>query len=465
MSRSPTDLKPVTTGRYRYSKWRWRVLVRALDAAGGLAALAWRRLRPPQDFATPRRILIVQLDHLGDAVLTSPLIAQLQAAYPGATIDVLASPSNHEVFESNRNVDRVRIAERTWFERTPGRRGLLREVWTLGRSIRDERYDLGIDVRGDVLSILVLALGGVSRRVGFAMGGGAFLLTDVADWTAGRHEVRSRLALLETLGIDPDAAARAAVHIGDDDRMFVAARLLEAWPLRSASGRRHEAIAHTSAHGGHGEWGGPRPSMVRPGAPPLDEANGWLHAERFSPQPPLLTVHLGAGTAAKRWPRNHWKALIERFLDDGWRIVIVGGPEDPPLSRVLKPHDRLVDWSGRLSVTQTTALLERADLFIGADSGPAHLAGSAGVASIILFSGTNNPAQWRPWSKHSLVLRKRVPCGPCHQKTCPLAEHLCMAGLAPERVYRAARRWWARSQRQASSYSTDEAARLGAPID
>lgn len=454
MSRSPNDLKPVTTGRYRYSKWRWRVLVRALDAAGGLAAPIWRRLRPTVPVKSPRRILIVQLDHLGDAVLTAPLIAQLQEAYPEATIDVLASPSNHEVFESNRNVDRVRIAERTWFERTPGRRGLIREVWRLGRSLRGEGYDLGIDVRGDVLSILVLALGGVARRVGFAMGGGAFLLTDVAEWTAGRHEVRSRLALLEPLGIEPDATARAAVHIQDEDRMFIAAKLLETWPRRTPAGRRHEAPVHSTAGRELDDRRAPRATTGRQGKPPLDESAGWLHAERFNPQPPLLAVHLGAGTSAKRWPKGHWKTLIERFLADGWRIVVVGGPEDPPLSRVLTPHEQLVDWSGRLSVTQTTALLERADLFIGADSGPAHLAASAGVASVVLFSGTNNPMQWRPWSKNALVLRKRVPCGPCHQKTCPLAEHLCMAGLDPDRVYRASRRWWARTRQASSPYQS-----------
>jgi heptosyltransferase-2 len=453
MSRSPTDLKPVTTGRYRYSKWRWRVLVRAFDAAGGLAAPFWRRLRRPRLVESPRRILIVQLDHLGDAVLTAPLIAQLQRAYPEAAIDVLASPSNHEVFESNRNVDRVRIAERTWFERTPGRRGLLREVWRLGRSLRGEGYDLGIDVRGDVLSILVLALGGVARRVGFAMGGGAFLLTDVAEWTAGRHEVLSRLALLEPLGIEPDVTARAAVHIRDEDRMFIAARLLETWPRRASSGRRHEAPVHSTAARELDDWRGSRPTTGRPGKSALDDAAGWLHAERFNPQPPLLAVHLGAGTSAKRWPKNHWKTLIERVLADGWRIVIVGGPEDPPLSRVLTPHERLVDWSGRLGVTQTTALLERADLFIGADSGPAHLAASAGVASVILFSGTNDPRQWRPWSRNSLVLRKRVPCSPCHQKICPLPGHLCMTGLAPDRVYRASRRWWARTRRASSPYN------------
>ena len=95
------------------------------------------------------------------------------------------------------------MAERTWFERRPDRWGLVTAVWRLGRSLREYRYDLGIDVRGDVLSVLVLALAGVRRRVGWSMGGGAFLLTDVAAWIPGRHEVRSRLALLERLGITP----------------------------------------------------------------------------------------------------------------------------------------------------------------------------------------------------------------------------------------------------------------------
>ncbi len=452
MTRSPIDLKPVRTGRYRYSKWRWRLLVRAFDAAGSLAAPICRWFRPSQHVSSPRRILIIQLDHLGDAVLTSPLISQLRTAYPEAAIDVLASPSNHEVFESNPNVDRVRIAERTWFERSAARWGLLREVWRLGRALRAEHYDLGLDVRGDVLSILVLALGGVSRRVGFAMGGGAFLLTDVAEWTAGRHEVRSRLALLEPLGIEPDFSTRAAVHVQDEDRIAIANRLLEAWPRRGS--RRQEVPVQSTIRHENDGWRDLAPSTSDdPREARFQDSADWLHADHFRPHPPLLAVHLGAGTAAKRWPKRHWKMLVERFLKDGWRVVIIGGSEDSPLSRMLAPHEQLLDWSGRLSVTQTTALLERADLFIGADSGPAHLAASAGTLSVILFSGTNNPLQWRPWSKHALVLRKRVPCRPCHSKTCPLAEHLCMVGLEPDRVYRAALRWLGRANHSQAPYS------------
>ena len=162
--------------------------------------------------------MLVQLDHLGDAVLTSPLVERLHAGYPEARIDVLASPSNREVFESDPRVRRVHLAERSWFERRRGNWALGSAVWSLGRSLRPARYDLGIDVRGDILTVLVLALAGIPRRLGWAMGGGGFLLTDVALWVPGRHEVSSRLALLERLEIPNDRPARVSLHVGDRDR-------------------------------------------------------------------------------------------------------------------------------------------------------------------------------------------------------------------------------------------------------
>ena len=88
----------------------------------------------------------------------------------------------------------------------------------------------------------------------------------------------------------------------------------------------------------------------------IAEEADWLHADRFSSLPPLLAVHLGAGNAAKRWPARAWKVLVERFLANGWRVVVVGGVDDVPLSSVLEPHEWLRDWTGSMTVAQTTAL-------------------------------------------------------------------------------------------------------------
>ena len=116
MTKSPARPRPVRTGRYRYTKWRWRILVGAIDALGGLAAglaSAIRPIRPQARSSTnPGVSSSSSFDHLGDAVLTSPLVSGIRAAYPNAVVDVVASPSNREVFEANPDVDRVHLASR-----------------------------------------------------------------------------------------------------------------------------------------------------------------------------------------------------------------------------------------------------------------------------------------------------------------------------------------------------------------
>ena len=433
MNGLPLEPRPVPVRRYRYSKLRWRVLVHALDAVGFVLIAIARWFRSPPVIDDPRSILLIQLDHMGDALLTSPMLPRLRAAYPNARIDVLASPSNRAIFEADPQVDRVIVAEKNWFARGAKGRSLGSAVWRLGMTLRRERYDLGIDVRGDVLTVFVMAIAGVKRRVGWAMGGGGFLLTDVAKWVPGRHEVRSRMALLDCLGLVETEPPRVSVGIGDDDRIRIADLLREAWPDRS----RNRSVGALALGRFDSE------SRARSRSTTEFDAEQ-LHAGRFGEEAPLLAVHLGAGTPAKRWPQRHWRSLISRFLRDGWRVVVVGGREDVELASALPEHPLLRDWTGLLAVTETAALLERADLFLGSDSGPAHLAACAGVPSVILFSGTNRVRQWRPWSRRSLVLRRRVSCRPCHHKICPLADHPCLAGLGPDRVYRAARAWWAR---------------------
>jgi len=455
--------RPVPVRAYRYSKLRWRLLVWMLDTVGGLAMKVWRKFRPARRILDPKRILILQLDHLGDAVLSSPMFPRLKQAWPEAVIEVLATPSNCEVFEANPLVDRVHLAGRSWFDRRPGRRALARAIWELGRSLKQGRYDLGIDVRGDVASVLVMALARIPRRLGWAMGGGGFLLTDVAEWVPMRHEVASRLALLNRVGVGEPAQTanprqvKVHVHVSERERRHVATQLRKEIADRLTLER---TVRPTSRQHDPTRWAtsiptgpNPTPALFKMAWPATLTEN--LRRNTSTPrwwsrfdERPLLAVHLGAGTEAKRWPPTHWRMLIDRFLEEGWRVVGLGGPEDQPLAQQVIPppaHPHWHNWVGRLKLTETVALLELADLFIGSDSGPAHLAACAGVTSVVLFSGTNAIDQWRPWSPRVLALSHRVPCRPCHRKVCPLADHPCMNGMTPERVHHAAWRWWVRN--------------------
>src|SRR5262249_59110580 len=113
-------------------------------------------------------------------------------------------------------------------------------------------------------------------------------------WLPGRHEVRSRLALLERLGISPDPAPRVDLHVSDEDRIIVGRRLAEAWPRRSGSQRRAEVYARSRRLGGHIDPRPARKPIATPARPTPDEPD-WLHADRFRPLPPLLALDLGAG--------------------------------------------------------------------------------------------------------------------------------------------------------------------------
>lgn len=406
---------PVPVRKYRYSRLRWRVLVHLIDGIG--AALIWllHIFKKPELNQEVRRILIVQLDHLGDAVLSTAMLHSLKQKWPGATIDVLGSSANADVFRASPEISRVHVAQRNWFERRSGCWSMFTAAVELGRRMKAEGYDLGIDVRGDILSIFLMVLAGIPRRAGWAMGGGGFWLTNRAGWQPGRHEVLSRLALLESLYITPPKPDEARVHLNytESHRRSVDLRLRRLWTPHQwlqACVRRADKIDSFGTH---------------------------LAA-------PLVVVHPGAGTQAKRWPVTYWRRLIDGLRENGFFVAMIGAEEDKPFSAMIRRQAGVIDLTGQLQLQETLALMDRGDLFIGVDSGPAHLAAVVGTRSVVLFSGTNRPAQWRPWSNEALGLRHRVACSPCHQKLCPLADHACMNGMTPEYVLKMGIRWWKR---------------------
>ena len=159
------------------------------------------------------------------------------------------------------------------------------------------------------------------------------------------------------------------------------------------------------------------------------------------PGGPRIVLHIGAGTTAKRWPVEHWRELIGRLVfQQQAQVVLVGGKEDRQISQDILNQTRpagAVDWTGTLNVSELAAVIDSADLFVGADSGPAHLAAAVGRPVVVLFSGTNDSRQWRPCHEQVTVIRHPVECSPCHAQRCPLPNHPCMRGLAPQRVARA----------------------------
>ncbi|MFH1922570.1 MAG: glycosyltransferase family 9 protein [Planctomycetota bacterium] len=372
--------------------------------------------RPPgttKSFVDPRAILLIQLDHLGDAILSTGMFPALRKRYPKASIEVLAGPAGRELFEAVAEIDRVHVCRVNRFGRA-SRLGWIASMLWWGCRLRSRRVDLGIDVRGEFPHAVILWLSGARRRLGWNCGGGGFLLTDSPRFVVDRPEVESRMALLAELDIHPEAAdevPRPVFRPSDESRRRVAAML-----------------AQSCLRGGQRLTRGlSRFSRRENGALPLSNPDG-----------PRIVMHVGAGTPAKQWPLEHWRELVGRLVVRlNARVVLVGGPDDRRIARAIlerQPCPGVLDWTGRLGLEELAAALEEADLFVGADSGPAHLAAAVGTPAVVLFSGTNSPRQWQPCGENVCVLRHPVECSPCHRRRCPWRDHPCMRGLAPGRV-------------------------------
>jgi ADP-heptose:LPS heptosyltransferase len=169
------------------------------------------------------------------------------------------------------------------------------------------------------------------------------------------------------------------------------------------------------------------------------EAVAW--AERYWQQhelidKPVLALAPGSGAREKNWPDAFF-----RLVADWWRqrtsgtIVVVLGPVEEERG-IERPLTEGAIAARHLSLSRLAALLARADLYLGNDSGVSHLAAALNVVSVVLF-GPSNVKQWVPRGKSVTVLSQEVECTPCAvsvMKKC--AHRTCLTTLKPEYVCR-----------------------------
>jgi ADP-heptose:LPS heptosyltransferase len=146
---------------------------------------------------------------------------------------------------------------------------------------------------------------------------------------------------------------------------------------------------------------------------------GVLATAGITPDRKLLVLHPGAGATIKSWP-------LERFAEIGMqlayaleaRIVVTGSADERPLAQRLCDllHEAPLNLAGALTWAEMEALLARATLVVGVDTGPLHLAVAARTPSVALF-GPADPAQFAPWGpaeRHRMVFAD-LPCRPCRR--------------------------------------------------
>jgi ADP-heptose:LPS heptosyltransferase len=169
-----------------------------------------------------------------------------------------------------------------------------------------------------------------------------------------------------------------------------------------------------------------------------------LAALKGAGERPLIALGCSAKYWHKRWPVESYQQVLESVAEQynaGW--VILGTLADEPIAAQLERTAQAftVNLCGQLSLSETAEVARMCALYLGNDTGLAHLCAALGVPTITLFSGIHRPGVWEPWTGRGVTLRANVPCQGCRSEyVCPTADKRCMTSITTVSVIDAVHR-------------------------
>lgn len=335
-----------------------------------------------------KSILLFKLRYVGDVLMTTPAIRLLRQAYPEAHITMVVNKGTEDVLRHNPHLNQTLTIDRERIEKAPFYTRLFYE-WSVLKMLKEGDYDLSIDFDSGERAAYLALLSGINTRIGFYYPKGLrrMIFHRQVRRKGSLHTVERNLMLVEkTLGL-----------IRKDDRL-----------------------------------------ELRTGPEEDRRMTLWLRRHRLSGKN-LVVIHPGARFWFKRWPARKWASLIDILQGElGLSVVITGGGREmedvrTTLSR-MKTHTYSI--AGQTTILELAALIKKATLFIGNDSGPMHIAAAMGTPVIALF-GPTEPDLWRPWGKGHVVISRQVPCSPCKYTDCDMERENCMEQISIEDVLHA----------------------------
>jgi heptosyltransferase-1 len=322
----------------------------------------------------PRRVLIVLLGALGDVVRALPLLQRLRAAWPDARIAWAVEPAAAPIVDGHPALNEVIV-----FARGQG----LRAFFPFLQAVRRWRPDLTLDLQRHLKSGVTSWYSGAPRRVGFAWAN-----SREGNWLFNNEHVRPLARFTSKVGhflsfADHLGAPSAAVEFGLRPS---AAELARTAALLDGAGERFAGLFLSST---------------------------WPSRQWFAPATAEVCRGLGA------------RGLVP---------VLIGAPGDVPFARevALVARTPVVNCTGKTTLRDVIAILSRATVAIGPDSGPMHIAAAVGTPVVSLW-GATSPARSAPFGCEALAIVGEAPCVPCYEKHCPIGR-LCMETITPDMV-------------------------------
>jgi len=363
------------------------------------------------DWKNVKRVLVVRLRSIGDTVLATPSLIALRRFLPDAQIDILLEDWVAPVldgFDAIDNVISIPTRETRFFsttkteispvdslmtsylkERKASRGDLIFVRSAVAWELRAASYDVAFNLHGGTTATFFTAASRARHRVGLATYQYSFLynhlLSSPADFWHSReiHSAEQQLALLGFVGVSVDDRPKTRLTVTDRARTE---RIIE---------------------------------VSEPGE--------------------FALVHPTSALFTKQWSPENFARTAEFLAGSGLRTIAITSKRENAALEILKRESKVpITTFDDLTLSEITALASNARVFVGNDSGIAHIAAAVGTPSVVIF-GSSNRTHWRPWTDApNEIVFEEFACQPCAGYECKeFGEPRCILNIAPESVFRA----------------------------
>jgi heptosyltransferase III len=352
--------------------------------------------QPPRNFDSKsvRKVLIYRLGSLGDTIVAVPSLRLVARTFPHATRLMLTNfpvhtkaPAASAILEGSGLVQGyISYPVGT---RNPGE--LFRLWWRILRFRPDILVYLTTserskdDVKRDVR---FFRLCGISRIVGLPTG----------DATAYQYDLARKLWESEASMLVRRLTSLGQVNIND----------LSNWDLRLTEAELSKAVEELAAAGGC----------------------------------PIIACGPGTKMQAKDWGREKWRELLAKLgrLFPRHALVLVGARDDAEVSDYAGSQwpGPVINLCGKLTPRESAAVLRNAELFLGPDSGPMHMAAAYGVPCAVAFASIDLRGRWFPVGEHHQPIYHDVECSNCRLEICNAKKKICINSISVDEMLQAA---------------------------
>ncbi|HIU63729.1 MAG TPA: glycosyltransferase family 9 protein [Candidatus Avacidaminococcus intestinavium] len=337
-----------------------------------------------------QNILIIKMSALGDVIHALPCAVALRELYPKARITWLVHPQFGALLPEEPILDEVIYFDKVEFNRLalPGK---IKKLWQLRQYLHAQKFDLAIDLQGLFKSAVVAALSGANRKIGYnyMREGSSLISKPIHGQHDNGHVVQQYLDVIRYLGSSIEEPVFPKLNL-DTELLEINKRV------------NLEAYGKT-----------------------------WEDTVVLVP---------GAGWPTKEWPIHHFVELSKRLIEDGKIIILAGGPVEKTKGQAIingLQKQQAINLIGRTNLRQLAALMSKAKLCIGGDTGPLHVAAAMNCEAIALF-GPTKAERNGPYGKHIQIIVSPVPCN-YNFRTKEEIKDNCMEKITVDEVYDAAR--------------------------